>query len=189
MATSIGAIGGIGGVSYGAYTSPITPLSDSAYDNAFGTRSTDPTGFDDTAATNPLDGGNPGVSLNPYDLDGNGTVSPQEYQQSLGEGSTALPTTTFAALTAAQDADGDGIPDVSDSNDFVPERADDNFTTQLNTPNNNGGFFGDTFGPFDARSNSFQNSVLGNLATQAYGDVSNAAIDESPRQQSLSLFA
>lgn len=185
MATSISAIGG---VSYGGYPGPIIPTSDSTYGSSYGTTGT--TGInstDDTDAVT-LDGGNPPVSLNPFDLDGDGTVSPQEYQQSLAEGSTALPTTTFAALTAAQDADGDGVPDVSDFNDFVPDRPD-NFTTQLNTPTNNGGFFGESFGPFDATSNSFQNSVLSNLATRAYGDVSSAAIDESPRQQSLSLFA
>ncbi|TAK77181.1 MAG: hypothetical protein EPO12_15205 [Aquabacterium sp.] len=175
MATSINAIGG---VSYDGYPGPIIQPSDPAYRSIYGSNATD----EETGL------GNPTTPLNPYDLNGDGTVTPQEYQQALNESSTALPTTTFAALAAAQDADGDGLPDVSDPNDFLPARTG-NFTTQLNTPNNNGGFFGENFGPFDATSDSFQNSVLGNLATQAYGAVSRAAVDESPRQQSLSLFA
>lgn len=175
MATSINAIGGVSG---NGYPGPIIQPSDSAYGSIYGSNATDEaTGLGEST-----------TPLNPYDLNGDGTVTPQEYQQALDESATALPTTTFAALSAAQDADGDGIPDASDPNDFAPQQAG-NFTTQLNTPENNGGFFGENFGPFDARSNAFQNSVLGNLATQAYGAVSAAAIDESPRQQSLSLFA
>lgn len=188
MATSIS---GIGGVSYGGYPGlTATPSADPYSSSAASAGRGRPTDAASTSSTTAA-GDYLGVPLNPYDLDGNGVVTPQEYQEALAEqdaaaaNNPALATATFAALNTVQDEQDAAAGNVNGN--AAPDNPDSNAAT---TPaDGNGDPFAQASGPFDGGSGAFQNPVLGALATQAYDAVASASAAPSPRQQAVSEFA